>query len=184
MTGNQLNKSLIRQEIRNRRSIHSPELKDVLDEKINTSLKQILNEKSIQKIHLFIPMENEINITSFIQYALDHNIDVYTSESLKHGRLRHWKLHSLTELQDGIYGTQFPMNSQIYEGTYDLIIIPGLAFTMQGDRVGYGAGYYDRFLIEHPKALKIGVAYSFQIYDELPVETFDIQLDKVVVGDC
>ena len=60
-------------------------------------------------------------------------------------------------------------------------IVPGLAFTRDGRRLGYGGGWYDRFLSAAPKeAVKLGVAYSFQIVDDLPVEPHDIPLTAVI----
>ena len=60
-------------------------------------------------------------------------------------------------------------------------IVPGLAFTRDGRRLGYGGGWYDRFLAAAPKdAVKLGVAYSFQIADDLPVESHDVALTAVV----
>ena len=63
-------------------------------------------------------------------------------------------------------------------------IVPGLAFTRKGARLGYGGGWYDRFLSAAAGAISLGVAYPFQIFDELPVEGHDIALaDVVVAGD-
>ena len=63
----------------------------------------------------------------------------------------------------------------------DVWICPGLAFTRAGDRVGFGGGWYDRFLsAAKPGALKLGVAYRFQLMDELPTEPHDLRLDEIV----
>jgi len=60
-------------------------------------------------------------------------------------------------------------------------IVPGLAFTRGGKRLGYGGGWYDRFLAVAPEgAVKIGVAYSFQIIGDLPSEPHDVPLTDVV----
>ena len=60
-------------------------------------------------------------------------------------------------------------------------IVPGLAFTRDGKRLGYGGGWYDRFLASARKdALKIGVAHKFQILDNLPYEPHDILLNCVI----
>lgn len=61
-------------------------------------------------------------------------------------------------------------------------IVPGLAFTRKGARLGYGGGWYDRFLSAATGAMSFGVAYPFQIFDELPVEGHDIALSDVVVS--
>ena len=74
--------------------------------------------------------------------------------------------------------------------TYDIApcdigvwIVPGLAFTRDGRRVGYGGGWYDRLLAATVRnALKIGVAHEFQIVDDLPSEQHDILLDRVVTS--
>jgi len=63
----------------------------------------------------------------------------------------------------------------------DVVIVPGLAFTAQGDRLGQGGGWYDRFLADvRPGCRTIGVGFVEQIVDALPVEVHDIRLDHVV----
>ncbi|MET0663812.1 MAG: 5-formyltetrahydrofolate cyclo-ligase [Ilumatobacteraceae bacterium] len=63
----------------------------------------------------------------------------------------------------------------------DVVIVPGLAFTAQGDRLGQGGGWYDRFLTDvRPGCRTIGVGFVEQIVDALPVEVHDIRLDHVV----
>ena len=67
-------------------------------------------------------------------------------------------------------------------GEVDVWICPGLAFTRAGDRIGFGGGWYDRFLAAaKPEAKKCAVAYDFQIVDELPRESHDMLLDEVLV---
>ena len=62
-----------------------------------------------------------------------------------------------------------------------LWLVPGLAFTKDGKRIGYGGGWYDRLLADaNPKALKLGIAYDFQVVDDLPVEAHDCRLSGVV----
>jgi 5-formyltetrahydrofolate cyclo-ligase len=66
----------------------------------------------------------------------------------------------------------------------DLILTPGLAFDRQGRRLGFGGGYYDRFLARPGCApcLSIGLAHDFQLVDELPAESWDRRMDLVVTG--
>lgn len=60
-------------------------------------------------------------------------------------------------------------------------IVPGLAFTADGGRIGYGGGWYDRLLADSADdALKIGVAFDFQIVPDIPAEPHDIRLDRVI----
>lgn len=62
----------------------------------------------------------------------------------------------------------------------ELIIVPGVAFDLKGNRMGRGRGFYDRLLKSTPKAYKVGVAFDFQIVDQVPVEAFDVAMDKVI----
>lgn len=63
----------------------------------------------------------------------------------------------------------------------DLVILPGLAFDVKGNRIGFGAGYYDRFLARLPShAVKIALAFAFQVLPEVPRCPWDIPADMIV----
>ena len=69
------------------------------------------------------------------------------------------------------------------EGDVSVWIVPGLAFSPSGARMGYGGGWYDRFLAKsNPSAISLGVAYPFQIVEHLPLEPHDLPLSAVVVA--
>lgn len=69
----------------------------------------------------------------------------------------------------------------IAAGEIDLLLIPGLAFTRSGGRLGRGGGFYDRFLIRvHPRAVKVGVSFHAQLVPVLPLEIHDHEVDRVV----
>lgn len=61
-----------------------------------------------------------------------------------------------------------------------MIVVPGVAFDRQCNRMGRGRGFYDRLLKSTPNAFKVGVAFDFQLVDEVPVEAFDVKMDCVV----
>ena len=67
-----------------------------------------------------------------------------------------------------------------YQGDFDLIIVPGVAFDRKGNRLGRGRGYYDRFLCQHLDVKRIGICFDFQLVDEVPAESFDIRMDEVL----
>jgi 5-formyltetrahydrofolate cyclo-ligase len=65
----------------------------------------------------------------------------------------------------------------------DLILIPGLAFTRKGERLGRGGGYYDRFLARVGlRAVKLGICFKEQLLEELPIESHDARVDRVLAG--
>lgn len=94
------------------------------------------------------------------------------------------KLHGLAaaDLRRGPKNILEPADAEIIEpSSIATWIVPGLAFTEDGARLGYGGGWYDRLLAGSSAAsLKIGVAYGFQMVPELPCEPHDIPLDRVV----
>ncbi len=62
----------------------------------------------------------------------------------------------------------------------DLVIVPGIAFDRKNNRLGRGKGYYDRFLTKVKKAVKMGVAFDFQLVREIPVDKTDVPVDLVI----
>lgn len=64
--------------------------------------------------------------------------------------------------------------------TIDMIVVPGVAFDRSNNRMGRGRGFYDRMLKSTPNAYKVGVAFNFQIFDNIPVEAFDVPMDTVI----
>ncbi len=69
---------------------------------------------------------------------------------------------------------------EVVSDEISLVLVPGLAFSPRGGRLGRGAGFYDRFLRSHPEALRVGVAFQGQIQDELPCETWDEPIDVIL----
>ncbi len=63
----------------------------------------------------------------------------------------------------------------------EMIIVPGVAFDRHNNRMGRGRGFYDRLLKTTPNAVKVGVAFDFQMFDTIPTEPFDVPMDLVVV---
>ena len=77
------------------------------------------------------------------------------------------------------FGIEEPMGD-VWAAPVDLIVVPGVAFDYTGNRMGRGRGFYDRMLKAHPHAVKIGVAYGFQVLDEIPVEPHDVTMDMII----
>jgi len=77
------------------------------------------------------------------------------------------------------FGVQEPTGPAVDLGEIDFVIVPGLAFTVAGDRLGHGQGYYDRFLptVSAPTA---GVCFSDQLVDEMPLSAHDVRVDTVI----
>lgn len=89
------------------------------------------------------------------------------------------ELSSETDFAVGDFNILEPQNEP-YKGSYDLIVVPGVAFDRKGNRIGRGKGYYDRFLCKHQNVTKIGICFDFQLIDEVPTEDNDIRMNEVI----
>lgn len=93
------------------------------------------------------------------------------------------RIDDFDELETGHYGIREPNEGLIRPvegGEIEAILVPAVAFDRRGYRVGYGGGYYDRFLPLAPRAAKIGVAFASQMIGEVPVGAYDLPVDRIV----
>ncbi len=91
-------------------------------------------------------------------------------------------LSSFDQLESVFFGLKEPIPSLtplIQPDAIDLLIVPGLCFDQRGFRIGFGGGYYDRFLVGF-NGLKVGLAYDFQVLETLSEESHDIPVDWVL----
>ena len=91
-----------------------------------------------------------------------------------------YRLTDFGQLEPGYFGIPEPAEGEAVQWEKALMIMPGVAFDRGGHRVGYGGGFYDRFLEKHPGIKKIAVAFDFQIFPEVPWETTDISPEILV----
>ena len=156
--------------------------------KARSDIGEMVNPRNRDRpIAVYLASHDEINIDHYIWHMLHAGVEVvaprWNGETYELAKLK-----GLDEknLRRGPMGIRAPADADIVEPREVYAwIVPGLAFTRGGKRLGYGGGWYDRFLASAPKgAVKIGVAYSFQIVDDLPAEPHDIQLTDNVKGDA
>ena len=135
-------------------------------------------------IAVYLASPQEIDLSPFIRKMLERGVKVVAPR--RNGET--YELAVLKGLDDahlrqGPMGILEPVEAEIVSPKeVGVWLVPGLAFTRNGKRLGYGGGWYDRLLAEAPKdAWKIGIAHAFQIVDDLPSESHDILLSKVIV---
>lgn len=85
-----------------------------------------------------------------------------------------YKLTDFKQLEPGYFGIPEPAGGEIVEWPQALMIMPGVAFDRKNHRVGYGGGFYDRYLEKHPLIQRVAIAFSFQMLPEVPAESTDI----------
>lgn len=134
-------------------------------------------------VHLYVSIaeQNEVDTRQIIQFSLNNGKRVVVPRIKENHTLEHIEIQSFVDLKPNSLGIPEPEKGrevQIYD--IDLIIIPMVAGDKNRNRLGYGKGYYDRFL-KDSNAKKIGLLYNLQVYpDLLPVESFDVPLDLLL----
>lgn len=91
-------------------------------------------------------------------------------------------LNDFSQLQPGYFRIPEPVNGEIVDWKDALMIMPGVAFDRNCNRVGYGGGFYDRFLEKHPEVIRLAVAFDFQVLEEVPTEETDI-VPQIIVTE-
>ncbi len=90
-------------------------------------------------------------------------------------------INGMSELVKGYMGIMEPLKPlPVADSHAGIIIVPGMVFDRRGNRAGYGRGFYDRYLAKFPELIKIGVAFDFQLVDEIETNPFDIPMDYVI----
>ena len=85
-----------------------------------------------------------------------------------------YRLTDFSQLEPGYFGIPEPVRGEIVKWEDALMVMPGVAFDPENNRVGYGGGFYDRFLEKHLDITRLAVAFDFQILDLVPTEPTDI----------
>ncbi len=128
----------------------------------------------------FCPMEDEPDILPFINLLRDGGKRVLMPEAARDGEIILRVYSGLNDVKKGLFGIGVPTGATAddYENI-GAVLVPGIAFTKDGRRLGRGKGYYDRFLKRVQGAYKRGVCFPCQIVDGIPCEAHDIKVDYV-----
>lgn len=129
----------------------------------------------------YVSVKNEVDTHRLIRTALKHGKGVGVPVTDHPHHMAFQAIPSLDVLKPVRLGLLEPPkdpSAVIPPRDLDLVLIPGLAFDRQGNRIGYGGGYFDRFLSTTP-APKAALAYDFQILDRIPTDTHDIRLNFI-----
>lgn len=135
-------------------------------------------------VMVYLDFRNEVRTDPIIRYCLENSKNVYVPICVPETHeLVISRVTSFDDLESGFYGIREPKKSSLRlsdSSVLDLVLIPGTAFDLSGNRIGFGAGYYDRFLKRlSPAAKKVALAYSFQVIDSVPADQYDVPVDYI-----
>ena len=178
-------KRTLKQEIiEKRKSLTKGEIKEKSNI-IKENLFSLDEFKGAKNIMMYVSFNSEVDTQDLIKGLLDKEKNVIVPFVQKNNPiLQLSELKSFNELEPKTLGILEPKDNFIREFNIkkvNLVIIPGIVFDQNGHRIGYGYGYYDRFLKKLNKDVKkIGFAFEFQLVDKIPEEQHDVPVDIII----
>lgn len=157
-----------------------------LDEN-KTILKCLINDEDYIKsktIFTYYSVDSEVDTKDIIKISLALNKKVYIPKCFKNNRMEAYRIDCITNVKNGVFNIPEPLPDaeKILPERLDLCIVPGICFSKNLYRLGYGGGFYDRFL-PRTNATKIGLCFSEFLLDDLPHDKHDIKCDKLLIGN-
>ena len=149
---------------------------------IKEKLLSIPEYKRAKVVMFYCSIQSEVMTNEMIESALSNKNKIICVPKIftKERKMDAVEINENTCFEKGNFDILQPFDGKVIpKKEVDLIVIPALAFDFYGNRLGYGKGYYDKFL-KGIKAVKIGIAYDFQIADKLPKEEHDIKIDVLI----
>jgi len=159
-------------------------LRDNLEDRYNKSLiikDKLLSLDIIKNSHnigLYYSMKSEVNTKELINELRNINKNIYLPKVINKKKMVFLEINDNTEYLRNNYGVLEPIYGNI-SNDLDVIIIPGLGFDKDNNRIGYGMGYYDNYL-KNKNIYKIGICFKEQIVDSIPIDNNDVKMDIII----
>lgn len=176
-------KNRVRRDMLKRRRSLSPEDRKTASRKILQRLRREPVYLQADTVMAYAPMKDEVGLLPLLEDCLRRGRKLALPLITGKGRMEAVNVPSLDVLTKGAYGILTVAEGKrqiIPPELIECIIVPGAAFSLNGDRLGLGAGYYDRFLERCPKAARVALAFSCQVEAELPTESHDVKMDMLI----
>ena len=170
-----MDKNILRKEILESRNYLELDNKSKYDKVIFEKLINSDIYKRSKKIFTYISFGSEVDTKKFINYAISDNKDIYVPKTDKVNKeMLAIKINSLNNMN---------VDKSKIGDKFDLIIMPGVAFDKNGNRIGYGGGYYDKYISKiNDKCVKLALAYELQIVENIKSEIHDIKVDFIITN--
>lgn len=184
-------KKRLRQDLLNRRNAIDPDEKKAKERSIEKRLFELAEFKRAKCILLYASFRSEVDTMTYLQDVINSNKRlILPLVDHDNRRLKLYEVRDVSELTPGYMGIQEPSilkGREVSLKDISLVVIPGTGFDHEGNRLGYGGGYYDRLLSYESKMLSkaehiitIALAFEEQIGEKIPSEPHDIKVDMII----
>lgn len=173
-------KAELRKRILDLRSALSNEEQLLKSKIIKDKLLSLQQYKDNNNILIYADYNNEVFTKDIIEESLRLGKKVACPKVLSEGIMEFFEIKSLDDLIQGYKGILEPEEKAVFSPDNALVIVPGVAFDAKGYRIGYGKGYYDRYLSRHCDYATVALAYKCQIIDCVPRQINDRKVDIII----
>ena len=136
--------------------------------------------RNAETIYGYLPYNQEVRTVPMLERALADGKRVAVPKVYGE-EMRFIYLTDLSHVEKGYAGIPEPIaDGPVANDPNALVLMPGLAFDKEGHRIGYGGGFYDKFLAAEPNHPTVALCYDFQMVDAIPTDAYDIPVDKVL----
>ncbi|MGR6835266.1 5-formyltetrahydrofolate cyclo-ligase [Syntrophomonas erecta] len=181
MQDNKEARSSLRRKMAEQRNSLSAEESLSLSQGIAWRLVELAPIKDARTIMVFAAIDNEVNLQGVMEQWLAKGKTILLPRVEDNGDMEAVKFTGWEQTSKGPFGIREPIGEVFDPKNIDVVITPGLAFDYKGYRLGYGKGYYDRFLTRvKPGAFRCGVCYEFQVVEDIYPHSADIPVHWIV----
>lgn len=173
------NKKMTRNAIKEMRLSLPHEEVQTLSEACVSKVLQFPELIEAETVCVYMPTGNEIDTEAIIQYCLENGKKV-AAPRVEGDTMEFYYFTDKTDMKPGAYDILEPVGNEAVRDEKSLVIMPGVAFDLNCNRIGYGKGYYDRYLSVHPQMKKVALAYDFQIVGRIKRDVYDVRPDMIV----
>lgn len=174
-----ISKKEIRSEVLTKRAILLPDEKKRWDEAILYKIRHFF-QKPGRAVYAYVSIRGEAGTELIIDELLKIGCRVALPR-VSGRQMSFFYIDDMTQLSKGAYGIPEPVDGCIKADDPSApVITPGVGFSPDGSRVGYGAGYYDRFFAAEPEHQAIGICYDFQVFSDIETDTYDKKMSYVI----
>ena len=136
--------------------------------------------RNAKTIYGYLPYNQEVRTVPMLEQALKDGKRVAVPKCYG-DEMRFIYMDDLSKVEKGYAGIPEPVaDDPVADDETALVLMPGMAFDPQGHRIGYGGGFYDKFLASEPNHPTLALCYEFQVLPHLETEEFDIPVDRVL----
>ena len=187
-----MDKKDIREMIIKERDMISPEDIELRSRNIFEQLVELPEYEEAENVLVYASMRSEVRTDEIILDALASGKKVFCPKVMNKAssEMVFIRILEIEDLKEGFYGIREPEledGAEIYQSLgmdkASIVIVPGVAFDKDGNRIGYNGGFYDSFLSKHPDINTVALCYRMQFVDYIPAEAHDIAVKKILSED-